>query len=156
MKPSEPAKPRPKPGDPDWVPPTPVIEKAEPAIEEEPADPDVQRNKGVSILGYLVFFVPLIAAPHSKFARFHANQGLLLFITWCVAVAGIVILHVTWVVVSPHAEIMILWLLLGFICNVVPIALVVAPLVWTLMGIVNAANGEVKELPLIGYWKLIK
>jgi len=55
LKPSEPAPPRPKPGDPDWVPPTPVIERTREVEEEIPVDPDVQHNKAVAILGYYLW-----------------------------------------------------------------------------------------------------
>jgi uncharacterized membrane protein len=157
LKPEEPAPPRPKPGDPDWVPPTPIIEKADSVDEEVPVDPDVQHNKAVSILGYIIFLVPLIGAPHSKFARFHANQGLLLFIVWCLSMIGVVVLTFGWEFLGPHLEaIKVLQLFLGCICYVAPIFLVVAPLALTIMGIIHAANGETKELPLIGHWKLIK
>jgi uncharacterized membrane protein len=157
LKPAEPAPVRPKPGDPDWVPPTPVIEKPDPVAEEEVIDPDVQHNKAVAILGYIVFLVPLLISPHSKFARFHANQGLLLFIVWCVAIGTIVLLHVGWLFVGPHVEsIGILWAFFGCIVYVAPVGLIVGPLVLEIMGIVHAANGELKELPLIGHAKLIK
>ena len=39
---------------------------------------DIEANKPMAILSYIwfLFIVPLVAAPQSKFARFHANQGL--------------------------------------------------------------------------------
>ena len=46
---------------------------------------DIEKNKAVGILAYILFFIPIIAARDSKFAMYHANQGLALFI---VAVAG--------------------------------------------------------------------
>jgi uncharacterized membrane protein len=157
LKPDEPVAARPKPGDPDWVPPIPVIEKADPVVEEEVVDPDVQHHKAVAILGYIIFLVPLIGAPHSKFARFHANQGLLLFIVWCISMVGVVVLTVGWQFLGPHLEaIKILQIFLGCVCYLGPIVLVVAPLALTVMGIVHAANGETKELPLIGHARLIK
>ena len=43
---------------------------------------DMQYNKVMAALGYVGFlvFIPIFAAGKSKFARFHANQGLVLFI----------------------------------------------------------------------------
>ncbi|NLZ28776.1 MAG: zinc ribbon domain-containing protein, partial [Firmicutes bacterium] len=35
----------------------------------------------MAILAYILFFIPLIAARDSRFAIYHANQGLILFIT---------------------------------------------------------------------------
>lgn len=44
-------------------------------------DAETNREARVSAaLGYLFFFVPLVMHPESKFARFHANQGLLLLL----------------------------------------------------------------------------
>ena len=39
---------------------------------------DIEENKVWGILAYIIFFLPLITAPKSKFAKYHANQGLLL------------------------------------------------------------------------------
>ena len=43
---------------------------------------DIEDNKVISILAYigLLFLIPLLAAPNSKFAKYHTNQGLVLFI----------------------------------------------------------------------------
>ena len=41
---------------------------------------DMQQNKTMAALGYLVFFVPLICCRESKLGRFCANQGLLIMI----------------------------------------------------------------------------
>ena len=43
---------------------------------------DIESNKVYALLSYIgiLFLVPIIAAPKSKFARYHANQGLTLFI----------------------------------------------------------------------------
>ncbi|PWW05041.1 putative membrane protein [Paenibacillus cellulosilyticus] len=97
---------------------------------------DVQSNKGMAIVAYIIFFIPLLAAPNSAFARYHANQGLTLFIT-CVAlniVLGIIPI--------------IGWLLLPF-ANLGCLALAV-------IGIASAAQGGAKPLPVIGKYTLIK
>lgn len=36
---------------------------------------DIESNKVMAALGYLFFLIPLLAAPNSKFAKFHTNQG---------------------------------------------------------------------------------
>ena len=43
---------------------------------------DIQDAKVWSILAYfgILFFLPLVCAPQSRFGRFHANQGLVLLI----------------------------------------------------------------------------
>ena len=43
---------------------------------------DIEKNKVMAILAYIgiLVLIPIFAAKDSKFAKFHANQGLLLFI----------------------------------------------------------------------------
>ena len=83
---------------------------------------------------WILFLVPLLAAKNSKFARFHANQGLVLFI--CSVVLGIL-------AAIP-------------IVKYVAMLLEVVALVLAIIGIVNVLNGKAKELPIIGGIKLIK
>lgn len=102
---------------------------------------DIQQNKVMAVLAYIgiLFLVPLLAAPNSQYARFHTNQGLVLFLTDIVAgiVSGIFALipFVGWIISS----------LLG-----------IAIFVFMILGIVNAATGAAKELPLIGKIRIIK
>lgn len=102
---------------------------------------DINANKVYGILAYIgiLFLVPLLAAPESKFAKFHANQGLTLFI-------GEVILGVAWWVL---VWIPILGWLIGFAAWVFLIVL-------SVMGIINAANGKMEKLPVIGDIELLK
>lgn len=43
-------------------------------------DDDIESNRTYAILAYVLFFIPLILAKESKYARFHANQSLLITI----------------------------------------------------------------------------
>jgi uncharacterized membrane protein len=100
---------------------------------------DAEKNKAMGIVGYIVpilFFLPLISeAKDSPFAKFHANQQLLLLITWmAVSIVGGIIPFLGWFV--P----------LGSICCVVLMV----------MGIINASKGELKELPVIGGISILK
>ena len=49
---------------------------------EEFEQEDIQNNKTMAILAYIgiLVLIPIFAAKESKFARFHANQGLVLLI----------------------------------------------------------------------------
>jgi len=97
---------------------------------------DIEKNKGVSALAYILFFMPLILCYESPFGKFHANQGLILFIT---AAAGNIVLRfipvIGWML-SP------LFSLLIFILAII--------------GIINAVNGKAEELPVIGKYRIIK
>ncbi len=99
---------------------------------------DIQANQGISYLSYLwlLFLVPLFAAKESKFARFHANQGLLLCI--CGTVIGILSAVFPW------------WL--GWIFWLADLCVFVLFVV----GIINVNKGQAKELPFIGKIRIIK
>ena len=97
---------------------------------------DIEKNKTMAGLAYFIFFLPLIVAPDSRFAKFHANQGLLLFI---LGVGGNLILGMI-----PILG----WLLM------VPFGIFV--LVLGVMGLMNGFGGKAKELPLIGKYRIIK
>ncbi len=114
-----------------------VEKKVEPA--ELVADPkDVEENKGMAILAYLIFFLPLITdAKDSPFAKFHANQGLNLLLFAVIGnVVGTIIPVIGWFFILPIVVIMII--------------------IFFILGLINAANGKMKKLPLIGGINLIK
>jgi uncharacterized membrane protein len=104
-------------------------------------DPDVEKNKLMAIIGYIVpilFFVPLITeGKNSPFARFHANQQLvLLIVAIAVNIVGSVLPVAGWFLVLPVGTIFLI--------------------VLAILGIVNASRGEMKPLPLIGGAELIR
>lgn len=102
------------------------------------ADPntDAQNNKVYAILAYIIFFIPMIAAKDSKFAMYHANQGLTLFLLYLACqIVFRIIPFLGWVLIP----------LAGLFC-----------LALAIIGIINAANGETKPLPLIGQYTLLK
>ncbi len=88
---------------------------------------DVEENKAISYLSYLglLFLVPMLAKKESKFAQFHAKQGLVLTIGWFLGS----FLYVAFG--------------LGALVHL-------AILVFSIMGLVNVSKGEMKEMPIIG------
>ena len=105
---------------------------------------DADSNKAMGILAYLgfLFLVPLLAAPGSPFAKYHANQGLILFI--CEMVLGVLSVVFAFIPFIGWLLSLITWLgALG--CFVLAI-----------LGIVNAVNGKMEPLPLIGGFTLLK
>ena len=105
-------------------------------------------DKVYGILSYIgiLFLVPLLAGK-TQFARFHANQGIVLFIAD--VILGILI-GITTGVLSLLG--VIGWILGGIISGVLGLGIFIL----MIMGIVNAANGEMKPLPVIGGIKIIK
>ena len=104
-------------------------------IYEEYSEQDIADNKVIAALAYIIFFLPLIAAQGSKFARYHANQALVLFL---LGVANFIIGSVP---------------ILGWMISVF---LSLFIFVLAIIGIVNALGGKAKPLPLIGGIKIIK
>lgn len=97
---------------------------------------DIEKNKTMAGLAYLLFFLPLIACPESRYAKFHANQALLLLIT---GIVGNVILGIIPVIG---------WMLMPIFG--------IGVLILGIMGLVNGFGGKVKQLPLIGKFTILK
>lgn len=97
---------------------------------------DIEKNKVMAALAYLIFFLPLIACPDSPFGKYHANQGLLLLITGFV---GSIVLGIIPIIG---------WILLPFFS--------LAVFIFAIIGLVGALNGKSKELPIIGKYSIIK
>lgn len=98
-------------------------------------------HKPLAIIGYILpvlFFVPLLTdAKNDPFAKFHANQHLVLLISWVVVqIVGTVIPLIGWFLILPIGSIFLI--------------------VVAIMGIINASKGETKEMPLIGGIKIIQ
>lgn len=109
---------------------------------------DIESNKAMAILSYLgiLVLVPILAAKNSPFARFHANQGLVLCITailYSIAytVINAIVLAISW-------RLMFISTILGLLGIVFT--------VWVIIGIINAVNGKAKELPIIGKYRILK
>ena len=109
---------------------------------------DIQQNKVMAVLSYIgvLVLVPIIGAKDSKFVRYHANQGLLLLIASVAYNLALRIVNAILFVISWR---------LGFISTILSVGSVVF-LVLGIIGIVNAANGRAKELPVIGKYRLLK
>ena len=105
-------------------------------------------DKVYGILAYIgiLVLVPLLAGK-TQFARFHANQGLVLFI------ADIILGVMIGITVGVLSLLGVIGVVLGSIVSGV-FGLCIFVLV--IMGIINAANGEMKPLPIIGGITLIK
>jgi len=98
---------------------------------------DVEKNKMMAVLAYILFLIPLLAAKESPFAKFHTNQGLVLFIGGViVSVLGSVVPFLGWFVILPIGGILVT--------------------VLCVIGIINALKGEAKPLPIIGKIKILK
>ena len=103
---------------------------------------DVQNEKVMAVIGYFIFFIPLLAAPNSKFARYHANQGLILLLTSvALGILNAILSSVIWYIASWGV-----WSVVNLIFMLAYLAIGVLGII----GIVNAAQNKMKPMPLIG------
>jgi uncharacterized membrane protein len=95
---------------------------------------EIESGKTMAILAYLIFFIPLLMedAKKNKFAMYHTEQGIVLFIF-------------SLIVYIVAAIIGMITCGIGFILYIVPV-------IYIVIGIINAAGGKVKPLPLIGQY----
>ncbi|GEM_PF-1290773 len=116
-------------------------------------------HKTMAIVGYVLpflFFIPLNnpVSKHNPFARFHAGQQL-----------NMLIVGIVWIVISEVLETVLfsgigyggmVFGLLALIISLVSLAVGVAFLALIVMGIMNVSNGQMKPLPVIGKFSLLK
>lgn len=100
-----------------------------------------QNIKTMAALAYIIFFIPLLTNKDSKFAMYHANQGLVLLLT-------VVVLNIVTGFLGG-----ILFFFGGFMLWSVP---GIVGLVFAVLGIMNALNGEMKPLPVVGTISILK
>ena len=115
------------------------------ADETEAYDPaDIEKNKNMGGLAYILFFLPLISCPDSKYARFHANQGLILAI---LGVAAELVVRL----LAP----LLTWRL-AFITSLIRTVVRLVILALGVIGLLNGFSGKAKELPFIGTFRILK
>ena len=124
------------------------------AEEQKPAAPaaaapaqkeyvPVQEEKTMALLSYigLLFLIPMLARKDSKFAQFHAKQGMVLF------GLDIALWIVVWII---NMILFSSWYFIGFwgISTLVSLAAWAIILVLSIMGIVNASGGKWWKMPM--------
>lgn len=115
---------------------------------EETFDPtDIEQNKTMAGLAYILFFLPLIACKDSQYGKFHANQGLLLLI---LGIVGSIALSVV-----SGILIALTWRLFWF-TSLLYGAFSLLIIFLLITGLINGLNGKAKQLPVIGEIQIIK
>ena len=101
------------------------------------------------MLSYLNFLVliPIFAAKDDPFARYHANQGVILFIITIILNILSSVAENIFLGISP-----ILAVAVAGIVGLVGIVVFVL----IILGIINAAKGQMKPVPLVGGIKILK
>lgn len=111
---------------------------------------DIEQNKVIAALAYLIFFLPLLAAKDSAYGRYHANQSLVLWLS------AVVVNLISGVITSVlFMASYYLWAIAGIVslvASLISIALGVVAIIWA----INAYNGKATPIPVIGGIKIIK
>lgn len=105
---------------------------------------DIEENKAMACLAYIVAPVPYFTEEKSKWVRYHAIQGMnffIIFVSMCLAVSIINSL-----ILFPFP----------FLKAITRTILYTFGVIYALIGIINVCNGEAKELPIINKFKFIK
>lgn len=117
-------------------------------MEEYFEHADIEKNRLMAVLSYLgiLVIIPILVTPDSKFVRFHANQGVILLIASLVYGAADRILRfvIGWIPLVGTIIIAV-WSLVGVVL-----------FIFAILGIINAAQGKGKELPVIGSYRILK
>lgn len=109
---------------------------------------DIEKNKMMAGLGYIIFFLPMIVMNDSKFARFHANQILLLLIPEvAITVIGTMLSTVLFASFSFGLASLISFITLAFSLAIGVVAII---------NMIAAFRGEAKRVPFIGHITIIK
>jgi fumarate reductase subunit D len=97
----------------------------------KPAMPREQEDRLIAAIGYLgiLCLIPLLLKKDSAYCQFHGKQGLVVLIAW--------------VILSFANVVPVLGQLVWLVGSI-------ALLILVIMGIVNAMNGKMTELPVLG------
>lgn len=100
-----------------------------------------EKNKMIAILSYIIFFLPFLTeTKNDNFVMFHANQSLVLLIS------GVVVSIIFGFLMTITFNILnFLSSILGFVY-----------IGFLVIGMMNAYNGEMKKLPIIGDIEILK
>lgn len=116
---------------------------------------DIKDNKVMAVLSYIgiLVLIPIFAAKNSKYAQYHAKQGMTLFcLSLGYSIVTVIINYVVGMILPSNYS-----LVFGYTPN--PIASFISImlslgslvfLVFAIVGIVNASSGKCTKLPIIG------
>ena len=104
---------------------------------------EISDGKVMAILSYLwiLFIIPLLTSKDNKYVMFHTEQGLALFITS-------IIVWILFIFIDPIFHHILSFYFCGG--SLIYLLFRLFILVLVILGIINAAQGKISELPVIG------
>lgn len=92
---------------------------------------DIKKSKVAAVLGYLIFFIPLVFADDLQFARFHCNQSILNLLLSTVGA--------------------VLWSFIPVVGPFLVLIQEIACFIFMIRGMILAARGKAVGIPLVGW-----
>ena len=111
-------------------------------------DDDIKANKKFAWLAYILFFIPLCINKKSEFNRFHANEGLDVFIIDVISVISL--LCGKFINFTPAQKI------IGHILILVAIALLILTTITKIFQIIQVCRGKKTQTPWLWKTRIIK
>lgn len=108
---------------------------------------DYSKNKTVGGLGYVLFFLPLLLCPDSRYGRFCANQGLIGLI------AILLIMVSGWVLDLVIGWLPLIGSLVGLIVSLARAAVGIVMIYYAFLAIFK---DDERELPFIGHYNILR
>ena len=116
---------------------------------------DVEANKVMALLSYLgiLVLVPIFAAKHSAYVRFHANQGVVLLLGMIgYSIADGIVTAILRAILYKGLGLWSIYSMCSSIINLLYVGFTILAII----GIINVLNGRAKDLPIIGKYRVLK
>ena len=112
---------------------------------------DIEEGKFLAVLSYIgvLALIPYFVEKKNPYVIDHAKIGMNLFLVEAIVGVGLS-------VVASVCAITIILLWISIIIAILQWAFGIVSLIISVIGIINACNGEVKDLPIVGKYKFIK
>jgi len=104
-------------------------------------DEELEQGRTMAALAYVFFLIPLLAAREQRYAMFHTEQAIVIWIGWVILRVGYGILHTVF-----YYSLNIGFCGFGIFNWLIWVALIV----FWVMGLVAALQKKTEPLPLIG------
>ncbi|PTX99416.1 hypothetical protein DB346_16345 [Verrucomicrobia bacterium LW23] len=120
-----------------------------------PDPQDVEKNKIIAVLALfpMLFWLPMVAAKDSPFAKYYGNQGLTLLLL-CFAIG--LVMTVFQLIIMFGSAVVAPLALLGCPLTILSCIINIGILAVMIMGMIKASSGKVEPLPVIGNYVVMK
>lgn len=104
---------------------------------------EIEDGKVMAILAWIIWLIPLLAARDKRYAMFHTEQALVLFIAFILIYIGISI--ITYIIGMISSTLACIVTILGIIPWILYI-------IFWIIGLISAIQGKTTPIPIIGIY----